>query len=287
MRDPTGKVHKTFDDNFSADGTPFPCGQCLACRINKRRVWTHRMMLERCMHDDAAFVTLTYDDNHLPVSDVGLPTLRKRDVQLWLKRLRKAFGFPLRYYVCGEYGPETLRPHYHGVIFGLPFSEASAVLIDRTWSLGFIQIGDATEKSIQYVAGYVAKKVVFKKKDQGIEPEFALMSRKPGIGVAALKQISETLKDFGYDKNVPATLRHGPKEFPLGRFLRSKLSQEMAVDLPQDWRTNSRFEYFSWFLSSRNKTSDPDYLTYCIDKESGKVRSLLVRHKIYFRRYKL
>ena len=85
----------------------FPCGQCLPCRLNRRRTWTHRIMLEAMCHGDNAFVTLTYEDDNVR-------SLVPKDPQDWLKRIRKAVEpLRLRYYLVGEYGDISERPHYH------------------------------------------------------------------------------------------------------------------------------------------------------------------------------
>ena len=79
------------------NGATFGCGQCMPCRINKRRTWAHRIMLEALVSSSASFLTMTYDDEHLP--DGG--SLELRDVQLYWKSLRKA-GFSFRYLSVGS-----------------------------------------------------------------------------------------------------------------------------------------------------------------------------------------
>ena len=91
-----------------------PCGQCYACRIAKSREWAARCVLEAKMHDDNCFITLTYDDNHVP-SDMSLV---KMDFTNFIKRLRKNTGEKIRYYACGEYGELYQRPHFHACLFG-------------------------------------------------------------------------------------------------------------------------------------------------------------------------
>ena len=203
---------------------PFPCGQCLPCRINKRRIWTARMVLESYCHPYSVFVTLTYDDDHLPDDR----QLSKRDAQLFLKRLRKAVEpLRIRYYLCGEYGPQTHRPHYHAIIFGL--SPAHGQIINNCWCKGFCVVGDdCNDLTIQYVAGYVTKKIT--KKDDGNCPEFALMSRKPAIGVPFLPYFHKVLGDPFYAGlfdadcgGVPVQIRIGGRAYPLGRTLRNRL----------------------------------------------------------------
>lgn len=88
-----------------------PCGRCLGCRLDHAKMWSDRCMLELQDHDEAYFVTLTYDDQHVTLSDENAATLVKSDLQNFFKRLRKD-GQKIRYFACGEYGENTFRPHY-------------------------------------------------------------------------------------------------------------------------------------------------------------------------------
>lgn len=158
-----------------------PCGRCAACLSSKRNEWSYRLEYELKSSISAFFVTLTYDDIHLHYDDYSRPVVCKRDVQLFLKRLRKACdGFRIRYYLCAEYGPTTFRPHYHAIIFGLPPNrEVAEKTILEAWKQGFVKVGTVTESSIAYVTKYC----ITKTDDlDGREPVFALMSRRPGLG---------------------------------------------------------------------------------------------------------
>ena len=110
-----------------------PCGRCVGCRLERSRQWANRCMLELQYHESSYFVTLTYDDEHVPVTYYsenvdgearsGL-TLRARDLQLFMKRLRKEHSYErLRFFACGEYGSNSYRPHYHAIIFGLTLDD--------------------------------------------------------------------------------------------------------------------------------------------------------------------
>lgn len=165
-------------------------------------------MLELDHSKKAVFLTLTYDDDHVPVSMVNddgslFFTLDKRDVQLFFKRFRKRFSdFEIRYYLAGEYGDTTQRPHYHAIIFGLglddigdcvqfgknafgqPYYVSDTVV--RLWNNGFVSLASVSWQTCAYVARYCTKKL---DGDMGIvyafrncAPPFALMSRRPGIG---------------------------------------------------------------------------------------------------------
>lgn len=119
-------------------GQAHGCGQCLPCRINRRRVWTHRMILESMSHSSSTFVTLTYAPEHIPQGHIDKKgheykewSLNPKHVQDFMKRLRKAYApLKLRQYIVGEYGEDTYdkqgnfspgRPHFHIALFGYPF----------------------------------------------------------------------------------------------------------------------------------------------------------------------
>lgn len=180
-----------------------PCGQCRGCRLERSRIWATRIMHEAAMFDRSAFVTLTYDAEHLP-HDCGL---NYRHFQLFMKRLRKAVG-PTRFFMAGEYGDRFKRPHFHACLFGfwptdcVPFGQSPAgfttyrsPLLESLWPMGFSSFGSVTFDSAAYVARYCLKKVTGKDShehyeridaDSGeifsISPEFARMSLRPGIG---------------------------------------------------------------------------------------------------------
>lgn len=127
-----------------------PCGKCISCRIAHAREWSVRMYHEQSSWDKVVFVTLTYDDDHLPYEG----TLIKEDLQGFFKRLRIRQD-PLRYYACGEYGEQTMRPHYHAIIFGRSVADRDA--IDKAWGYGHILCSAPSYKRMQYVAKYVGK----------------------------------------------------------------------------------------------------------------------------------
>lgn len=233
VRDPTGKIMKisllTGNSELALNGIPFPCGQCLPCRINKRRVWTHRLMLESYCHSDSVMVTLTFDNDHLPLDN----SIDKRDVQLFLKRLRKALEpNQIRYYAAGEYGSKSGRPHYHLIIFGLSLLQGDVV--KKCWPFGMVHVAEFNQSTAQYVAGYVTKKLSSTSLDSR-HSEFALMSRRPGIGFPALDTVLKLLDNPKFQEyisikgDVPDGLRHGPSFFPFGRFLRDKLRELMHL----------------------------------------------------------
>ena len=187
-----------------------PCGQCMACRLNKSRDWATRCVLEAKMHTDNCFITLTYDDEHLP-SDYGL---QKQDFTNFIKRLRKNTGAKIRYYAAGEYGDLYSRPHYHACLFGwkpddlVLFSVRNGInlylseTLLKAWQYkGYVTVGDVTFESAAYVARYVTKKITGDRADehyQGRQPEYTVMSRRPGIAASFFEKYSTDIygKDF-------------------------------------------------------------------------------------------
>lgn len=156
-------------------------------------MWAIRCMHERRMHGESAFVTLTYNDDSLPANY----SLSVRTLQLFMKKLRKTRPPGLRFFGCGEYGETTLRPHYHVLLLNTDFPDRkharsarggeklySSMELSGLWTEGDSFIGDVTDKSCAYVAGYVNKKMVSEDDILGREPEFRVMSRRPGIGMS-------------------------------------------------------------------------------------------------------
>lgn len=222
----------------------FGCGQCLPCRINMRRIWSSRIMLEASLHGDTSFLTLTYDDDHLPKNS----SLQPKDLQLFWKRLRKSLDAPIRYYAVGEYGDQTQRPHYHAALFGFACSGKMqrletglrcycqrCELIYSTWQLGNVTVDELNDTTSAYIAGYVVKKMTSKDDHRlnGRYPEFSRMSQ--GIGRGAIGTISQALQsEYGHLAykfgDVPAALNRGNSRVPLGRYLRTKLRQDIGLE---------------------------------------------------------
>ena len=185
-----------------------PCGKCIGCRLDYSRQWADRMMLELDSRKKAIFVTLTYDNDHVPFTEdeetgsFGWLTLDKRDLQLFFKRLRKYFSDKeIKYYASGEYGSHTLRPHYHAIIFGLSIEDFpdhvlkgrnelgqrhfTSGTLQSIWSNGFVVLAEVNWRTCAYVSRYVQKKVFHGMQYSdlfGVVPEFSLCSRRPGIG---------------------------------------------------------------------------------------------------------
>lgn len=198
----------------------YGCGQCTPCRVNRRHDWTKRLQAELEGHDYAAFVTLTYAQETIPKDF----SLKKRHIQLFLKKLRKAISpRQIRFYCCGEYGEKTRRPHYHLILFGI--SPTEGPLLQKVWNQGHVHVGTAEQGSIRYTANYVTKKL-FKHQLQGKEPEFIQMSRRPGIGYAAVERIVRGYQTLTGKKYLE---RHGWPEMAIPKYIREKVVEKLEL----------------------------------------------------------
>lgn len=182
------------------------------------------------MHKRNAFITLTYDDDQLPADN----SISKREFQLFMKRLRKELGTRVRFFGCGEYGEKGGRAHYHGLIFGTDFrshpiqrgrSRArtySSDLLSKVWPYGHNTVGPVNATTAAYCARYALKKLSGEQAADHylrphpltgelhqVQPEFALMSRRPGLGATWFDQFKGDLypSDFlivdGKKRSVP------------------------------------------------------------------------------------
>lgn len=184
------------------------CGQCIGCRLERARVWAVRCTHEASLYENNIFATITYSDDNIPFGN----SLDREDLTKFFKRMRKRTK--IRLFYCGEYGDETIRPHYHALIFNCapPDPELMAVregkkvfrsdTLDKLWGLGHINYYDTIEfASAAYVAGYVTKKITGPDAERHYtwtdpetgeiyerQPEFSGQSLKPGIGERWIKK---------------------------------------------------------------------------------------------------
>lgn len=230
-------VNEQFMLGYKAicDYIDIPCGQCIGCRLKRSKDWAIRCCLESKYFQSNSFITLTYNDDHLPdcndmINDDGeivpspIHPLKIKDLQDFFKRLRRHMeyhNFPchfktitthdsdgnlierevkyyFRYFACGEYGPSTMRPHYHLILFGFKPDDLilhkrnhlgqpvfRSPLLEKIWHKGYVTVGDLTFESAAYVSRYITKKVLGENsyiyENYNFTPEFCTMSRCPGI----------------------------------------------------------------------------------------------------------
>lgn len=196
------------------------CGKCVECIRSQSQEWALRIMLEAKEHKQNCCLTLTYDNEHVPRDY----QLCRRDIQLFLKSLRKAISpVKIRVFYSGEYGEKKGRPHFHCIVFGwtpddlvYKFSKSTpyynSVFVSNLWKRGFVSVGEVTYDTAFYCAKYLQK---YKGTEKEISP-FIGMSNRPGIGFSAI---------------TPDLLKQGcfyyaGKKYPLPRYFQKVLERD-------------------------------------------------------------
>lgn len=216
-----------------------PCGQCLGCRIRRSAEWAARCYHEAAMHEKNCFLTLTYHDRYLPKDG----SLDHRDFQLFMKRFRKSISpTRVRYFMCGEYGSELGRPHFHALIFGYDFDDQVlwkknkkgqpiniSGKLSTLWGNGISTVQELNYETAQYTAQYVTKKITgelaethYQKVDPetgeviNLKPEYARMSTDGGIGKRWLDEYAWS--DVLHSDDVPVRTSKGFCVKPVPRY---------------------------------------------------------------------
>lgn len=192
-----------------------PCGKCIPCLVNKRTDWGFRLQEEHKVSKSAHFVTLTYDAKHLRSNK----SLCKRDLQLYLKRLRKKdASAKIRYYAVGEYGSISARPHYHILLFNSCVENIRSAWNDAKGdAIGIVHVGNVSPASVAYVTKYIIQKDQY---PEGMEKPFATMSRAYGIGGHYL---SDAMVAWHREDDRNYVVRPGNLKGRLPRFYREKI----------------------------------------------------------------
>lgn len=203
----------------NGNGTiPVPCGKCPNCTARKISNWSFRLLQEDKQAISAWFVTLTYDNHHVPITKNNYMTVRKKDVQDFLKRLRyySPKNIKIKYYAAAEYGSDTRRPHYHLILFN-----AQPAHIDLAWTMGTTYYGTVAAASVGYTLKYISKKGYSKRhaRDDRL-PEFALMSKKLGANYLSEEMISWHESDMN---NRMYCNIEGGKKISMPRYYKDKI----------------------------------------------------------------
>lgn len=174
----------------------FPCGTCIPCKQRRVNGWAFRLQKELERSSSALFITLTYDNEHVPITKNGFMNLNKKHVQDFFKRFRKRQKEKIKYYLAAEYGGKTKRPHYHIILFN-----ADKKFIDEdlklTWLNGEHHIGEVNQGSIIYTLKYIDKgKTIPQHKNDDRQPEFSLMSKKMGDNYLTPQMVKWHKKDL-------------------------------------------------------------------------------------------
>jgi hypothetical protein len=272
------------------------------------------------MNEESCFVTLTYNEENKP--KYGF--LNKEHLQKYIRSLRKKNPKrDIRYFAVGEYGDKSGRPHYHLCLFGISDQTKEGKKdITNSWrkirsqfkcykpgyirDRGFVQIGTLTKDSAQYVAGYVQKKLTNKNDPYAAwklgqcPPEFAIMSKKPGIGAKfADAYASKLLKnEHGWkilektNGDSPDKMFIGSKQYPIDRYLKNRIRQEYGISeetrlenlkkVALEVQRVSKAEKNNIKKYKKYEKKTPQGLIYEIHK--GRRESVIKKSKIYRKR---
>lgn len=193
-----------------------PCGRCLPCLQRKRSDWTIRILKEEQMAKSSYFVTLTYDEYNVPLTDNGNLTLDKKHLQDYIKRVRSTGNNNyLRYFAVGEYGSLDWRPHYHLLVFN-GFVED----LNNKWEFGIKDFGEVNQASIHYVTKYMVQDVHQEIEWYDMQKPFRLMSK--GLG----KDYARDIKDYCRDNHTNIIVLPGGRKAVLPRYIADKVLRE-------------------------------------------------------------
>lgn len=222
---------------------PVPCGKCPACISKRSNGWIFRLMEEDKVSDNATFCTFTYENKYFTKSSgrltpKGYMSLVKYDFQNFMKSLRNSFRYrarnpktgkmrycydkvpKIKYYMCGEYGSETYRPHYHAIIFGVDRS-----IIARHWTFGVVHLDDVNGNTVAYTTKYMNKgKVIPVHAGDDRLPEFQCASLSLGRSYVT----PETIKYHNDDLSRMYLTSAGGVKVPMPRYYRDKLFDDTA-----------------------------------------------------------
>ena len=233
------------------------CGQCMACRINKGRKWTVRILMEQSTTNLYSwFQTYTYADSTLPLAQNTdyVPTLKKKRFLKWLDNQQQAIG-PFRYYAVGEYGERFGRPHYHAAIF--PTHDGQITELRRAWRrrFGHTDEIELNPKLARYLAQYAAKKLTAPddyRLEENQEPEFRESSRRPPLGRDLTDQIAETYRSGNAARvvadrgDIERTIRLHGRIYPLPDWSLARIRKTLGIPLRHEDRAAAHPNYLDW-----------------------------------------
>lgn len=265
-----------------------------------------RQFLESLVHDENCFITLTYDEKNLPAGESLEPDVVPRTIRAIRKQIAPV---RIRYFYVGEYGDNTNRPHYHISMFGMSgfslfevlsptggtISVTGESIISNAWGRGFVKVDEFNELTAQYVAGYVVKKLTNfgDPRLSGRVPEFAGMSRRPGLGAPAMDLIAKTLCESGHGMaliedtgDVPRELRVGRRRIPLGRYLLRKLREavgftpEYIAHIKQTGAYEKSVEMLALLQAAQDNTPLNTFKKTYLEEVKQKIRNVEARSNI-------
>lgn len=259
-------------EKICRDYVEIKCGKCLQCKLDRSKQWADRLMLEALDYEYNWFTTFTYDDDHVPVVEYvnkngevkELKTLRYKDFQDFMKRLRKKFpDIKIKYLCCGEYGETTLRPHYHAIIFNLKLDDIkptgevnfrnelyyeSKTLTDL-WSNGFVILGKCDWNSAAYCVNYTIKNQFtnFEFEEYGLEKPKLKCSQ--GLAKNQYELNKDIFIEYG---SMYLSTSNGSKKITTSRYFDNHFLDENELEMLQ----SKRKEYASYSQSLLESQTD-------------------------------
>lgn len=288
------------DGVFNSQLIPVPCTKCSACLSNKMKGWLIRLSAEVEKSSSVLFITLTYNDECLPTTEVYnrcedrneiVNTFSKQDVSAFMKRLRDRLGFPgIKFFIAGEYGPQTLRPHYHGLLFNIPKQLFRKIEdeIEAAWQYGFVSCSRVTPARVGYVAKYINS-------FSNVPPHWPTppicSSRNPAIGLCFLEK-TDTIS-FIREQKRPVTHfvnKNGKiQTVGLPKYLKEKIfnKQELA-EIREEYlkkRSESKLERLSRHIRDLEKSHIPGLYELPTFKELVRTHQDLLREEDWKHRH--
>jgi len=233
---------------------PVPCGKCYDCLARRISGWSYRLVKEAEVSSSAFFITLSYDNENVPITKNKFMTVKKTDVQKFFKRLRKLNTEKIKYYCAAEYGTKGKRPHYHIIMFNVDIET-----VDRAWTLGRVHSGSVTEASVGYTLKYISKKqqIPTHARDDR-EPEFSLMSKRMGANYVTPQMVKFHKADL--KNRMFITIKDG-KKIAMPRYYKDRIYTQLERQKIAKHMINRELkEYQNMDLSTREKKDKKDLL---------------------------
>lgn len=225
--------------------TIIPCKKCRLCRLTKANDWATRCYTETITNTIGIFITLSYNEENLPKTEEGEPTLKKDHLRLFKNKLRQQLyrdtkkRVKIKTFECGEYGEKKGRPHYHMILWGWKPNDMKPIKmnkngdwlytsqkIEKIWGKGFTIIGQISYESASYVARYTNKKIDEKTKPN-VEKPFINMSRgkNNSIGIDYWKMKKKEIKE---NKGIYIKTNKGVKLKNIPTYFMRKWEEEIT-----------------------------------------------------------
>lgn len=245
-----GEIYRSGKIDWARVLYEVPCQKCLNCRLSAKSEWAARIVNEAQMWSEKCFISLTYDDQFLPL----FGSLDHSHWQKFAKRLRRSLGSKrIKFFAAAEYGDSslTMRPHFHAIVFGHEFKDMefhhvnkkgnevwTSKTLQKIWGKGFVQVGSVTYDSAAYCASYLTKKAdgdYSKKYEFVVEESGEIITLRKeyarpsgGVGLTWLKEFASDLLDGKY-------VVDGDRILPVPRYYKKKL-KEMYPELYEELR---------------------------------------------------